>query len=720
MNKYNLFKILNVLCLFMVLTEFATAQEFAYKSHKNTSIVSYSMPYRLFVPEGYDSTKIYPLVLFLHGAGDRGSDNNGFLLSSKGATLWTEAEIQASNPCFVIAPQCPTNKQWVNTNWSNGSYSIDKVPVSKELLMVIDILASLQKEYKIDTTRMFITGLSMGGYGTWDFILRYPKMFKAAIPICGAGDPSKADLIKNIPLRVFHSSNDNIVPVSGSRDMVNAINAIGPNSRTEFYTEYIDKGHDSWASAYTTPNLANWLFTTNQIKIGLTDITDQPGVITAQGENSPGQLKENAFDNDSSSKWFDLANINPDTRASWIQFKLSGNSYVATQYTITSSDDFPERDPKSWSLLGSNDGSSWITLDTKTDEEFGSRAQKNTYTFTNAEAYSYYRLQINEVKDPATATGVQLAELEILGIPAVTGVTLTPTVLNLDKNDLKQLYITVAPSNATSAITWSSSDEDVATVSSTGLVTAIGAGEATITATAANNNKTATCSVIVYNTGLTKFEAEKATLNGLWEVRDQDGYSGSGFVANFGNVGNYVQFAITGATAGSQYITLRYATAVSATIHLYVNGTMIRQVPLANTGSWGAWTNKEDSVTLNAGNNIIKYQMDASDGGFLNVDYLALRNIDTSTGVIEIPGSEKENDILLFPNPLSTGSLTIKLPSDATQLSVINASGKLVYKVNVIENECQIDRSIFQSDGIYLINVVTPRESINKKLVVKK
>jgi len=709
-----------VLYLNIVGTVFTNAQTFAYKTHTNTSIASYSMPYRLFIPDGYNANTSYPLVLFLHGAGERGTDNNAPLNGSRGASLWAETANQASHPCFVLAPQCPADKQWVNTNWYLGSYSITNVPISTELKMVKDIIETLETQYNIDASRLYITGLSMGGYGTWDFILRYPTLFKAAVPICGAGDPSKASLIGTLPLRVFHSSDDPTVPVSGSRSMVDAINALGPNTRTEFYTEYTDQGHYSWINAYNTTDLVSWLFTTNPIKIGLLDVTEQPGTITAQGENQPNELKDYAIDNITTTKWLDLATANPATRASWIQYKLSGNPYVVTQYTLTSADDFSNRDPKNWDLLGSNDGSTWTTLDTRTNEVFSTRSQKNSYTFTNSVAYTYYRLQINSVNDPATATGVQLAELEILGIPAVTSVTLSPKTINLEKNDLKQLYATVAPSNATNAVTWSSSNETVAIVSSTGLVTAKAAGTATITVSAANNNKTDSCAVKVVDNGVTKFEAENATLSGVILVRDQQNYSGEGFVASFGTTGNFVQFSIKGAKAGSQDITLRYATAEGGALHLYVNGTMIRQVTLASTGSWGGWTDKIDNVTLNAGNNTIKYQRDASDSGHFNVDYLSLKNIDNSTGIIEISNGEKESDILLFPNPLSSGSLSIKLPEDAKQLSIFDLTGKKVFQEQVIKTELLIDQSVFNSKGVYIVNVVTTKNSMNKKVIVIK
>ena len=298
----------------------------------------------------------------------------------------------------------------------------------------------------------------------------------------------------------------------------------------------------------------------------------------------------------------------------------------------------------------------------------------------------------------------------------VTNITMSPTVLNMDKNEFKQLYARLTPLNAISDITWSSDNEEVATVSSKGLVTAKSGGTATITATSGKNNKTATCAITVYNSDFTKFEAENATLSGVSLVKDQQGYSGTGFVAAFGNTGNSVQFSITGASAGSQYITLRYATASGAAIHLYVNGTMIRQITLDNTGSWGNWTDKEDNVTLNAGNNTIKYQKAAGDWGHLNVDYLAVRNI--QTGVNDIANSE--SDVSLFPNPLSAGSLSIKLPEDAIQLSIFDVTGKIVYQERVTKTECLIDQNVFKSAGIYVVNITTSTNSINKKIIVTK
>jgi uncharacterized protein YjdB/predicted esterase len=669
------------------------------------------MPYRLFIPAGYSPDKHYPLVLFLHGAGERGSDNNAPLNGSRGAKLWAEADNQAKHPCFVLVPQCPTASQWVNTNWTLGSYSITKVPVSKELMMVKDIIDTLITKYAVDPSRLYITGLSMGGYGTWDFILRYPQMFKAAIPICGAGDPSKASLIGRLPLRVFHSSDDSTVPVSGSRNMVNAINALGPNTRTEFYTEYTDQGHFSWVNAYNTPDLVDWLFSVDSIKIGLTDITDLSGIIDAQADQPDNQLKENAFDNKPDTKWFDASEANPTTRKSWIQYKLSGNPYVVTQYAITSAKDFPEQDPFSWALLGSIDGIHWNTLDTKTGEVFSGRLKKNTYTFNNSEAYLYYRLQINSVNNPTLASGVQLAELEIFGIPAVANITVSPTVLNISRLDISQLNATVTPVNATKTVTWSSSDLRVATVSSQGLVTAVGAGTATITVSAANNNKTADCIVNVVDNGIVKYEAEKANLNGVYFLKDQAGYSGTGFVANFGNVGNYVQFSITNATAGQQNITLRYATADNANIHLYVNGKVIERLSLNSTGCWGCWTDKVSNVVLNSGNNIIKYQKDVGDGGYLNVDYLSL------TGITGTQIHTTNNCTLVYFNREKT-SLELFNVEVGSAISVIATSGKIVAKKIANAGSVNINVEGFEH-GVYVVNVQSSGNlSLSKAVVI--
>jgi predicted peptidase len=225
-------KRLKLIALFFILTlinssSFIQVTPFLQRIHTNIKISSSGMPYRLCIPVGYNTNQTYPLVLFLHGAGERGTDNNSQLTANRGATLWAETTTQNVYPCFVVAPQCASDKQWVNTPGGNGNYKQDNIPISDQLSMVVDILDSLQREFKINPSKLYITGLSMGGYGTWDIITRFPKKNAAAIPNCSAGDPSNASLIVTLPIRAFASSDDPTVSVAGSRDMVNAINALG-------------------------------------------------------------------------------------------------------------------------------------------------------------------------------------------------------------------------------------------------------------------------------------------------------------------------------------------------------------------------------------------------------------------------------------------------------------------------------------------------------------
>ena len=175
---------------------------------------------------------------------------------------------------------------------------------------------------------------------------------------------------------------------------------------------------------------------------GMIDTTDDRlGTITAQGENlSGGEVARNAFDNNSNTKWLDFANVNPSTRSSWIQYQYAhGAQHIVTQYTITSANDGPQRDPSDWELLGSNDGLNWTTLDTRTNESFASRFLKQTYSFSNSTAYNIYRLQIDRVYSSSDA--LQLAEIELLESPSFTyGWSLTNAANNGATNQQTLLY----------------------------------------------------------------------------------------------------------------------------------------------------------------------------------------------------------------------------------------------------------------------------------------
>ena len=216
------------------------------------------LPYRLYVP-AYSNSKYYPLVLFLHGSGESGIDNQIQLMANKGAIVWAEDAVQSKHSCFVLAPQCPQT-----STWSDYEYPYKASPY---LNMVYDLILDLEKKYKnIDVNRIYSTGLSMGGFGTWTINMEHPNSFAAMVPICGGGDPTKANLLVNKPIWVFHAEDDPTVDVSLARDMVNALRKLGSDVK---YTEY-DKGvvapplapfaHFSWVPAYNDQNMIEWLF----------------------------------------------------------------------------------------------------------------------------------------------------------------------------------------------------------------------------------------------------------------------------------------------------------------------------------------------------------------------------------------------------------------------------------------------------------------------------
>lgn len=232
--------------------KFPYGEHFAHKSHQHGEI---TIPYRIYIPFNYDPDKKYPLLLNLHGAGNRGSDNKRHLLF---------INRPLSNPALsvdeaiILYPHCALENKWVHTNWYAGSYDLEQVPESEELKAVLEILEQVGKTYSIDPDRIYLTGYSMGGYGTWNLLMNHPDLFAAAVPMCGAGDPEKAEVIKNIPIWAIHGAKDPIVPVKGSRDMAAALEKVG--AKAFRYTELPEVEHDAWNYAFNTPEIFRWLF----------------------------------------------------------------------------------------------------------------------------------------------------------------------------------------------------------------------------------------------------------------------------------------------------------------------------------------------------------------------------------------------------------------------------------------------------------------------------
>ncbi len=212
-----------------------------------------TLNYRIFMPEKTDSTGMHPLVLFLHGAGERGSDNKAQL--TWGVWRFVEDSVQQEHPSIVVAPQAPQEQYWGRLDWRE-SLKMPEEP-AKPMQLALQLVEKLKQEFKVDSSRLYITGLSMGGFGTWDVVSRYPDMFAAAAPVCGGGDVTKAHLLADLPIWNFHGTLDDVVPPRLSRDMIEAIRYAGGKPG---YSEYPDTGHDSWIKAYNEPSLVDWLF----------------------------------------------------------------------------------------------------------------------------------------------------------------------------------------------------------------------------------------------------------------------------------------------------------------------------------------------------------------------------------------------------------------------------------------------------------------------------
>lgn len=238
---------ISFLIAFISIAIHTVAQDFPEFDKLQYKILNDTLLYRLLKPAGLTENERYPLVIFLHGSGESGDDNTITLKHI--APLFLNEANRAQFPCFVLVPQCPANESWTYPDW----YREPKEPMSS----VVALLDSLKSLPFIDSTRIYITGLSMGGYGTWYLLTKYPDKFAAAIPICGGGDAQQVEKFKHVPIWNFHGAKDDAVPVDGSRSMIQALKNVGAKPK---YTEYKKVGHDSWVKAYAEPDLLPWLF----------------------------------------------------------------------------------------------------------------------------------------------------------------------------------------------------------------------------------------------------------------------------------------------------------------------------------------------------------------------------------------------------------------------------------------------------------------------------
>ncbi len=222
------------------------------KVYKNAS--SATLNYRIHSPAKLEAGRKYPLVLFFHGAGERGADNAMQLVHGVWPTLSYMKEKGIEG--YLIAPQCPSGKQWVDTPWSLTSHKMPTDP-SVSMALALELLERSMKELPIDPNRVYVTGISMGGYGTWDIVQRRPELFAAAMPVCGGGDSTLAWKIRSVPIWVFHGDRDGAVPVTRARQMVSALWQCDGDVR---YREYPGVGHNCWVPTYDDHAVLDWLF----------------------------------------------------------------------------------------------------------------------------------------------------------------------------------------------------------------------------------------------------------------------------------------------------------------------------------------------------------------------------------------------------------------------------------------------------------------------------
>ncbi|MBL0027015.1 MAG: prolyl oligopeptidase family serine peptidase [Saprospiraceae bacterium] len=240
--------------LLIFLAGCGTVKHYGLTAERIKTKTGWEMPYNIYYPKNYGKEKV-PLFIWLHGSGERGDDNVSQLIH---IVPYLASDItQIKYPCIVLAPQCPKEEYWApikKTEWR----IINDSEVTKPMSGVMELIDKLLKDPKIDKNRVYLGGLSMGGFGTLDLLSRRPQLFAGAVPICGGADLGKATNYKDVPVWVFHGAKDTAVPVQFSRDLISVLKEAGGDPK---YTEYPDGGHDVWNKAIREPELLKWLFT---------------------------------------------------------------------------------------------------------------------------------------------------------------------------------------------------------------------------------------------------------------------------------------------------------------------------------------------------------------------------------------------------------------------------------------------------------------------------
>lgn len=220
-----------------------------------------TLPYRLLLPENYDATKKYPLILFLHGRGESGNDNEKQLVH--GAALFLKDSIRKKYPAIVVFPQCPADCYWSNVQTiadSTGKrsfYFVTGGEASLAMKLAMSLTDNIIERYPVNTKQVYVMGLSMGAMGTFEIVKREPDLFAAAVAICGGANPKTASIMKKVKWWIFHGLRDDIVNPEFSKQMATALKNAGADVKL---TLYPNDNHNSWDDAFAEPGLLKWLF----------------------------------------------------------------------------------------------------------------------------------------------------------------------------------------------------------------------------------------------------------------------------------------------------------------------------------------------------------------------------------------------------------------------------------------------------------------------------
>jgi predicted peptidase len=257
---------MKVLLLFILISTATFGQDYSlFEKRAYITAAKDTLPYRILFPANYDKSKKYPLVLFLHGGGEKGRDNEKQLIH--GVKVFLDPENRRKYPCIVIAPQCMPDDSWSSAKVDRSVEPAKRdfnytYPVTRSLHAVEELTKDIIAKESVQKKQVYITGLSMGGMGTYEMVGRNPGMFAAAAAICGGGDPrSYSKKQAKTRFWIFHGSDDRTVEVKFSREMVERLKALKADVK---YTEYPGVGHNSWEKAYAEPELLPWMF--NKVK----------------------------------------------------------------------------------------------------------------------------------------------------------------------------------------------------------------------------------------------------------------------------------------------------------------------------------------------------------------------------------------------------------------------------------------------------------------------